>query len=457
MDASEGRVLVIGATGALGAPLARSFARRGRTVRLMARDAARLAKAFPSGFEHAAGDATDETALARALDGCSGVHVSVAHGADEAKAVEVASRVARRLGVGRISYVSGTSVCEANAWFPMVAGKLRAERVIEASGVPFTIFRPTWFMEALENFFKHGRAVCFGRGAVRLRFVASDDFAELVPRAYETDAAAGRGFRVLGPAPIALYDALDRCRAALHPEIGKVTRLPFPVARLIAFLRGGEGAQMRDAAAFVRYFEGSRRAKPSPRSSACSGGARPRSTRGSRRGAAGSEAHRSRVRLGDIFPDLDARAFLRAGGRLGLALLLGGVIGWERERHHRWAGLRTHILLTLGCAALMLLAEELAGGSADRVRAIQGVAAGIGFLGGGAILKLEQDRRIEGLTTASGIWATAAIGLAAGAGRLPLAVVSALATLVVLSVLRWVERRGAHASADAAGERASRS
>jgi uncharacterized protein YbjT (DUF2867 family) len=250
------RVLVIGATGALGAPLARSFARRGLVVRVMARDAGRLAQEFPDGFERVAGDATSAGEIDKALDGCDGVHVSVAHGVDEAPAVEIVARAAKRLGLRRISYVSGTSVCEANAGFPMIAAKLRAERVIEGCGVPFTIFRPTWFMEAVLNFFQHGGAYCFGRGDTRLHFLASEDFAEVVSRAYATRDSVNRGFRILGPEPIRMFDAIDRCRAALHPEIASVTRLPIPVAKAIALLRGKGGVQMGLAASLVRYFEG---------------------------------------------------------------------------------------------------------------------------------------------------------------------------------------------------------
>jgi uncharacterized protein YbjT (DUF2867 family) len=255
MDPSGPRILIVGATGLLGAPLARGFARQGYRVRVMARDAARLAKTFPQGFDRAAGDATNARDVEQALEGCAGVHVSVANMNDEASAVEAIARAAKRLGVGRISYVSGTSVCEENAWFPLIAGKLRAERVLQAGTVPFTIFRPTWFMETVANFFKHGRAVCFGRGETRLHFVASEDFAAVVPRAYASRAAENRVFQILGPEAIRLVDAIDRYRSALHPEIRTVTRLPIPVARAIAFVRGSSGREMAEAAALVRYFE----------------------------------------------------------------------------------------------------------------------------------------------------------------------------------------------------------
>src|SRR5262245_21483264 len=103
--------------------------------------------------------------------------------------------------------------------------------------------------------------------------------------------------------------------------------------------------------------------------------------------------------------------------RLALAALLGGVIGYERESRGKAAGLRNHMLVALGSALFVLVVQQ-SGGGADAVsRVIQGLVAGIGFLGAGAILNNRNDPHIRGLTTAAGVWMTAAIGVAAGIGR----------------------------------------
>ena len=127
--------------------------------------------------------------------------------------------------------------------------------------------------------------------------------------------------------------------------------------------------------------------------------------------------------------------------RLSMAMLLGGLLGYERERSGKDAGLRTHMLVALGAAIFVLV--PLQGGMevGDLSRVLQGVIAGIGFLGAGAIIKLSGEREIRGLTTAAGIWMTAAIGAAAGMGREATAVVSTLMALFVLAVLRRVEAR----------------
>lgn len=121
--------------------------------------------------------------------------------------------------------------------------------------------------------------------------------------------------------------------------------------------------------------------------------------------------------------------------RVLTAAVLGGIVGWEREHKGRAAGLKTHILVSIG-SALFVLAPYLAGISGgDITRVMQGIVSGIGFLGAGAILKLEKGERIEGLTTAAGIWMTAAIGMAAGMGQEIVALVTTICALVVVSVI----------------------
>ena len=108
-------------------------------------------------------------------------------------------------------------------------------------------------------------------------------------------------------------------------------------------------------------------------------------------------------------------------GRLALAAALGAVIGLDRELIKKPAGTRTHALVALGAALLALVSTFLmlpAAGSdlAAPSRIIQGIVAGVGFIGGGVILRLESERRVEGLTTAASVWVVSAVGVAAGLG-----------------------------------------
>jgi len=130
-------------------------------------------------------------------------------------------------------------------------------------------------------------------------------------------------------------------------------------------------------------------------------------------------------------------------GRLALAFVLGGVIGWEREYEEKPAGLRTFILVCLGAALFVLVTlevieeaqtmTEIGPTRVDPVRLISSVAQGIGFLGAGTIFVTRGS--VLGLTTAAAIWATSAIGVACGLGLWRISLVGTALTFVTLQVL----------------------
>nr|ABW82959.1 putative magnesium transporter [uncultured bacterium pEAF66] len=145
------------------------------------------------------------------------------------------------------------------------------------------------------------------------------------------------------------------------------------------------------------------------------------------------------------FSDLgDAADITRVIVRLTVAVALGAMLGYERESVGASAGLRTHMLVSLGSALFVLIPLQAGMQVADVSRVLQGVTAGVGFLGAGAILKSQSDNQITGLTTAAGVWLTAAIGVAAGMGREGTAVLTAVFALSILSLLKF---KGARARA----------
>ncbi|MEP7057713.1 MAG: MgtC/SapB family protein [Caldimonas sp.] len=143
--------------------------------------------------------------------------------------------------------------------------------------------------------------------------------------------------------------------------------------------------------------------------------------------------------IGEFADVADAAQITRIVLRLALAAALGGILGYQRERHGKAAGVRTHMLVALG-AALFVLVPQQAGIDADITRVIQGVVVGIGFLGAGSIIKGSADEDVKGLTTAAGIWLTAAIGIACGLGREGTAVLSATLALAILSLVPHLGR-----------------
>jgi len=127
--------------------------------------------------------------------------------------------------------------------------------------------------------------------------------------------------------------------------------------------------------------------------------------------------------------------------RLFAAVLLGAVVGIERERAGKPAGLRTHMLVSLGTAVVVIACSD-AGMSHDGLsRVIQGIVTGIGFIGAGTILKLNEQGEIQGLPTAAGVWMTAAIGVAAGLGILGIALIGTVVTVLVLFLEYFIHSR----------------
>lgn len=118
--------------------------------------------------------------------------------------------------------------------------------------------------------------------------------------------------------------------------------------------------------------------------------------------------------------------------RLLMAALLGGILGFEREQRGKAAGIKTHMLVAIGSALFVLIPAQAGISDAEMSRVMQGIITGIGFLGAGAILKGNNEKDLKGLTTAAGIWLTAAIGVAAGLGRESLAILCTFLALMVL-------------------------
>jgi putative Mg2+ transporter-C (MgtC) family protein len=141
---------------------------------------------------------------------------------------------------------------------------------------------------------------------------------------------------------------------------------------------------------------------------------------------------------------------LRVLVRMILAAGLGGVLGVERARHGKAAGMRTHMLVSLGAAMFALVPQTAGMKIEDMSRVVQGIVTGIGFIGAGAILKQSELHEVKGLTTAAGLWLTAAIGMAAGMGRETTAILGTCLAFVVLAFFQGVEEK-------MAGEAATRS
>jgi uncharacterized protein YbjT (DUF2867 family) len=246
------RILVLGATGLLGKPVADRLIADGFQVRLMVRDIEKAKGLFAESVEILEGDVTDKEALAHAMRDCMGVHISIGGDVDQISAENVAY-LAPALDIERITYISGATVDEANRWFPMTAQKLNAERAIRECSVPFTFFRPTWPMEQLARFARGGKPSLIGKQPIPVHWFAAEDLARMVSIAYVTEASANKHLYVFGPEAMTMKDALERYCEVFYPEGDPVSVMPIWLAKTLGTLTGN--VTLKYAANLMGYFD----------------------------------------------------------------------------------------------------------------------------------------------------------------------------------------------------------
>lgn len=246
------RILVIGATGLLGQPVARCLEDVGFIVRVMSRNISRARAKFSAPFEIVEGDALKRADVEEALEQCDAVHISIAHDREDECVARVVE-AAKLRGLKRITYVSGTTVCQENRWFPLVDRKMKAERAILAGGIDYAIFCPGWFFEMLAHFVRKGQVMVFGKPSRRWHFVSVGDFARMVVESYRLPEPVNKRFYVHGPEALTVLEALQSYCRVLHPEIKTYRRMPYWLLRLVAWLRGN--AELRAGVDVVSYLE----------------------------------------------------------------------------------------------------------------------------------------------------------------------------------------------------------
>jgi putative Mg2+ transporter-C (MgtC) family protein len=145
--------------------------------------------------------------------------------------------------------------------------------------------------------------------------------------------------------------------------------------------------------------------------------------------------------IGEFSDIPDLSTITRITLRLVLAAFLGGLLGYERELKARSAGVRTHMLVAVGAALFVIGPLQSGMPTPDMSRVLQGIIQGIGFLGAGAIIVRAAEQKVQGLTTAASIWATAGIGIVAGLGLEATAVLSTVIVLIILAVIPRIAPR----------------
>lgn len=247
------KILVIGAAGFVGAPVAKQLLADGFAVRALVRNADKARQLLGDKVEIVTGSFEDKAVLEKCLLGVSGVNISVPWQSEFQVARDVTEILARqgRKNV-RVSYISGTTAVPENRGYVMIDEKLKAEDVLKSSGVDYTILRPSWFMDALALFVNDGRATVFGKQTQPYYFLSLADFARAVSKAHQTEAAANKTFVLNGPKSMLMTDALQQYCDVRHPGI-KAASMPIWFGKMLAMMM--RSAPMKDFVQMMAYFE----------------------------------------------------------------------------------------------------------------------------------------------------------------------------------------------------------
>jgi uncharacterized protein YbjT (DUF2867 family) len=226
MTNSNKTILIIGGTGMLGKPVAQQLKADGFNVRLLARNPEKAQKLLGAGYEIVKGDVDNPTALKEAMTGVDGVHISLKGGPSEAdfdRMDHIATRdialAAKEKNVGRVTILSAYAVSEEKADTPESRSKLKGEAALKSSGVPYTIFRASWFMESLPLFIQGKSMSLIGDQIHPLHWIAVEDYARMVAKSYQTDETLNKELYIFGPEAYTMGEAMKIYTSLAAPDV----------------------------------------------------------------------------------------------------------------------------------------------------------------------------------------------------------------------------------------------
>lgn len=252
-------ILVVGGTGLLGKPVAQQLKADGFNVRLLARNPEKARKLFGNGYEIIKGDVDDAVSLRTALTGVDGVHISLKGGPTEADfdrmdhiATRDIAQAAKELGVGRVTILSAYAVSEEKADTPESRSKLKGEAALKSSGVQYTIFRASWFMETLPMFIQGKSMSLIGNQIHPLHWIAAEDYARMVSKSYQSDESLNKELYIFGPEAYTMGEAMKIYASITAPDL-KVS----PVSRRMLAILGALtfNTEWKSTATLMGHYE----------------------------------------------------------------------------------------------------------------------------------------------------------------------------------------------------------
>ncbi len=257
MNSGNKRILVIGGSGMIGAPIALALMASGNPVRFIARDTLKVISIFGPEIDAVPGDVTERNTLHPAMRGCHGVLVAIqGQGAREsyfqveAEGVANVAEAAVETGVERIVLISGATTGPDRQEYFERAKYLGEESLLEGE-VAATILRPTWLFETLSLMIRSNTAMIPGKQPLPRRFLAVSDLARMAVAAFSNPEAAGKRLTVFGPEPLTFDEVITRFSEKLYPN-ARIVHIPFMLMRLICRFKGQEFRFFYD---LMKYFE----------------------------------------------------------------------------------------------------------------------------------------------------------------------------------------------------------
>jgi len=223
----------------LGKPVAYQLQADGFNIRILSRSPEKATVTFGNGFEICKGDVEDPASLRQALEGCQGVHINIKGGPKpedydrlEHRGTQTIINAAQSVGIRQITYLSAYTIQEKNARSPESRAKFKAEEAIRTSGILYTIFRASWFMESLPLFIQGKQALVVGKQPYPLHWVAAADYARMVSRSYQTPSAFNKALYIYGPQALTMKQALQVYCQMVMPHV-RVSTMPIWLMTLL--------------------------------------------------------------------------------------------------------------------------------------------------------------------------------------------------------------------------------
>lgn len=252
------KILVIGGTGLLGFPVAKQLKQDGYEVDILTSNPDNAIKKCGGEFKYIKGDVKDMSSLAEVFPGYQGIHINLnSSSLNELKEIEEngcrnIAKAAAKSDIKKITMISGLGVKPANAGIPFVNSKLNAENAIKDSGIPYTIFNCTHFIESIPLYIRNGKAMIMGQQKNKIHWLSAKDYAGMVSKSFEIRESDFKNYSLVGPETYTMEEVFQKYIEKVDPDI-KVTKVALGMLGFIAAVTFN--SKLKFVVDLMRYFD----------------------------------------------------------------------------------------------------------------------------------------------------------------------------------------------------------